>query len=132
MEKTKTLTVKEMYKTLYEDTQKAKELYKDKYVQITGKVGSIDYYGLHFTLIDTTDNKKVYNEILCTVHSADELDLIKSFGENTKIMVYGKIDSVHKELGISLKVGYIDRKFDTVKELSDGEMLSCLYFASMS
>ena len=81
----------------------AKDAYNKKYVEITGKLGTIDSDLKYISLISST-NEWDFKGIHCTIKTKEQKDLIKTLSAGQEITIRGKITDVGEVLGYYLDI----------------------------
>lgn len=81
----------------------AKEKYNGKYLEITGRLGTIDADLKYISLLSTTDEWDIM-EIHCTIKDNNQKEIIKTLKKDDTIIVKGKITDVGEVLGYSLDI----------------------------
>ena len=97
----KSITVAKLEKELDENAASASDKYKDKYVALKGKLGTIDSDGDYFSLdADEYDILGVH----CYIQDDKQLDKVKKMKKGDLLIVKGKITDVGEVLGYSLDI----------------------------
>lgn len=96
------VSVDDMAKALEENAATAADKYKDKYLEITGKLDDIDSAGDYIT-IASNDEWAIYT-VQCFIKDDEQLKTIKSMKSGNKITVRGKCIDVGEVLGYSLDI----------------------------
>lgn len=99
-------SVNEMMKDLDENAANADEKYRDKYVEISGKLGTIDSEGDYFDLMPTNDEFAVLG-VTCNIQNDDQLAQIKKLKKGAKMTVRGQITDVGEVIAYSLDIDEI-------------------------
>ena len=81
----------------------AKDTYINKYLEITGKLGTIDSDLKYISLMSRTDTWDL-NGIHCTLKNDEQRNLVKTLSKDQEITVRGKITKVGEGLGYYLDV----------------------------
>ena len=81
----------------------AKEKYNKKYVEITGKLGTIDSDLKYISLLSSTKEYDIIG-IHCTIKNQSQKDVIKTLSSDQEITVKGKITDVGEVLGYYLDI----------------------------
>lgn len=84
----------------------AKETYNNKYVEVSGKLGTIDSDLKYIYLMSSTDEWDI-NGIHCTIKNKDQKDIVKSLTKNQEITIKGKITDVGEVLGYYMDINEI-------------------------
>lgn len=81
----------------------AKDTYVNKYVEITGRLGTIDSDLKYISLDSPTDDYDLRG-IHCRIKNQSQKDVIKTLSSNQEITVKGKITDVGEILGYNLDI----------------------------
>lgn len=81
----------------------AKDTYYKKYVEVTGKLGTIDSNLSYISLMSSTDEWD-FNGIYCKIKNADQKNIVKTLSKNQEITIRGKITDVGEVLGYYLDI----------------------------
>lgn len=81
----------------------AKDTYNKKYVEITGKLGTIDSDLKYIALVSSTE-KWDFNGIHCYIKNNEQKDIIKTLKKDQEITIRGKITDVGEVLGYYLDI----------------------------
>lgn len=81
----------------------AKDTYNKKYVEITGKLGTIDSDLKYISLISSTDEWD-FNGIHCTIKTKEQKEIVKSLTKNQDLTIKGRITDVGEVLGYYLDI----------------------------
>lgn len=81
----------------------AKDTYNKKYVEVTGKLGTIDS-DLKYISLMSSSNEWDFNGIHCYIKNSDQKEVIKTLTKDQEIMVRGKITDVGEVLGYYLDI----------------------------
>lgn len=96
--------------TLEEELEKnaaaAKDTYKDQYIEITGKLGTIDS-DLKYISLDSPTKEWDFNGIHCTIRNSETKEVVKTLTRGQTITVKGKITDVGEVLGYYLNIDEI-------------------------
>lgn len=84
----------------------AKDNYKGKYLEITGRLGTIDSDLKYFSLLSTTDQWDVIG-VHCSIKNEETKDVVKTLTKDQTIIVKGKITDVGEVLGYYLDIDEI-------------------------
>jgi len=98
----KILTVNELVDALNSNALKASNTYKGQYVELTGKLATIDSSGKYFSL-GRTDDELSFTTVLCNINK-EHLAQVENFTDEQEVTVIGTITSVGEILGYSLDV----------------------------
>lgn len=102
------VTAKELIDTLQNNALKAKENYKDKYVEITGRLNVIDASGAYITVNPIGDDF-VLTGIQAYVKNDEQKKVVAELSKGDKITVKGKIKDVGEVLGYSVDIDEISK-----------------------
>ena len=102
------VTAKELIDTLQNNALKAKENYKDKYVEITGRLNVIDASGSYITVNPFGDDF-VLTGIQAYVKNDEQKKVVAELSKGDKITVKGKIKDVGEVLGYSVDIDEISK-----------------------
>ncbi len=81
----------------------AKDTYNKKYVEITGKLGTIDSDLKYISLMSTT-NEYDFNGIHCRIKNNEQKDVVKTLSKDQEITIKGRITDVGEVLGYYLDI----------------------------
>lgn len=81
----------------------AKDTYNKKYVEVTGKLGTIDSDLSYISLMSST-NEWDFNGIHCTIKNAEQKNIVKTLSKDQEITIKGKITDVGEVLGYYLDI----------------------------
>ena len=81
----------------------AKDKYKNKYVEIKGKLGTIDSDLKYISLLSITDEWD-FSGIHCSIKSNEQREIIKTLNKDQIITIKGKITDVGEVLGYYLDI----------------------------
>lgn len=81
----------------------AKDTYNGKYLEITGRLGTIDSDLKYISLLSLT-NEWDFVGIHCSIKNTDTKEIVKSLKKNQTIVVRGKITDVGEVLGYYLDI----------------------------
>ena len=102
----KKYSVTEMMKDLDENAANADEKYRDQYVEISGKLGTIDSEGDYFDILPASDEFAVLG-VTCNIQNDEQLAKIKKMKKNSKITVQGQITDVGEVIAYTLDIDKI-------------------------
>lgn len=97
----KKISVDTLEDALEENAAAAKEKYNGKYLEITGKLGTIDSDLKYISLVSQTDEWD-FTGIHCTLKNDKVRDQVKKLKKKQKITVRGKVTDVGEVLGYYL------------------------------
>ena len=81
----------------------AKDTYNNKYVEISGKLGTIDSDLKYFSLMSSADEWDL-NGIYCKIKNSEQKEVVKTLTKNQNLTVRGRITDVGEVLGYYLDV----------------------------
>ena len=81
----------------------ARETYNNKYVEVTGKLGTIDSELKYISLVSSTDEWDLIG-IHCTIKNKEQKEIVKTLTKDQEITVKGKITDVGEVLGYYLNI----------------------------
>ena len=99
-------SVNEMMQDLRTNAMNASDKYKDKNLEITGKLSTIDSSGKFISLIADGDFEVV--GVTCYIKSDEQKEIIKTKSSKDMITLRGKCTDVGEVLGYSLDIDSID------------------------
>lgn len=95
------ISVDTLENALDKNAAAAKERYNGKYLEISGKLGTIDS-DLSYISLDSRTKKWDLNGVHCTLKNENVRNTVKKLSANQKITVRGKITDVGEVLGYYL------------------------------
>lgn len=90
-------------KALENNAAAAKDTYYKKYVEVTGKLGTIDS-NLSYIVLMSSTNKWDFNGIHCTIKNSEQKNIVKTLSKDQEITIKGKITDVGEVLGYYLDI----------------------------
>lgn len=81
----------------------AKDTYNKKYVEVTGKLGTIDSDLKYISLMSTTDEWD-FNGIHCNIKNKEQKEIVKTLKKEQEITIKGQITDVGEVLGYYLDI----------------------------
>lgn len=99
-------TVSELVTDLEGNALKANEKYKDQYVQLTGRLETIDSDGKYIS-IGPTDIEFSFTNVQCYIKSDEQKAVVANLAAHDTVVVKGKITDVGELLGYSLDIDEI-------------------------
>ena len=81
----------------------AKDTYNKKYVEVTGKLGTIDSDLKYISLMSSTDEWD-FDGIHCTIKNNEQKEIVKTLAKDQEITIKGKITDVGEVLGYYLDI----------------------------
>lgn len=100
-------TVDEMMDDLNTNAMNASDKYKNQYIEITGKLQSIDSDGKYISVLPENEEFAIIG-VSCYIKSDEQKDVIKTKTMGDTITLRGKCTSVGDVLGYSLDIDSID------------------------
>ena len=97
------VTKDDLDEALEKNAANAKDTYKGKYLEISGKLGTIDS-DLKYIGLRSLNNEWDFNEIKCDLVNKEQKNIVKSLSKGQDIVVRGKITDVGEILGYYLDV----------------------------
>ncbi len=98
--------IKTMKDELDSNALKAKETYKDQYIEITGRLSNIDAGGKYIDLVD--DDPYAIIGVQCYINGDEQKAQVANMTKDCTVTLRGKITEVGDILGYSLSVDSID------------------------
>lgn len=95
------VSIDEMEDTLENNAAAAKDTYNGKYLEISGKLGTIDSDLKYISLLSPTDDWDLIG-VHCTLKNQTVKDTVKTLSSDQNIIVRGKITDVGEVLGYYL------------------------------
>lgn len=87
----------------------ASEKYKEKYIEIKGKLETIDSSGKYISVKSLTKNS-IFSTIRCDIKDDSQKTEIMKLNKGDVIIVKGKIKSVGEIIGYSLDISEIQKE----------------------
>ena len=81
----------------------AKDTYNKKYVEVTGKLGTIDSDLKYISLMSSTDEWD-FNGIHCTIKNNEQKEIVKTLTKDQSLTIRGRITDVGEVLGYYLDI----------------------------
>lgn len=100
-------TVDVMMSELKENALKASDKYDKQYVEISGKLGTIDSSGKYITIMPI-DDEWAFVGVQCYIKNDDQKNKVMEMTKGDPVTLRGKIKSVGEVLGYSLDIDEID------------------------
>lgn len=97
------VTVDELEDALSNNAAAAKDTYNNKYLEITGRLGTIDSDLQYISLLSTT-NEFDLTGIHCSIKNEEQKNIVKTLSKDDTITVRGKITDVGEVLGYYLDI----------------------------
>ena len=99
-------TVGEMMDMLENNALKAETTYKDKYVEVTGRLSTIDSDGKYISLLPVDDEWAIIG-VQCYIKTDEQKSHVAEMSTGDTITVRGKITQIGEVLGYSLNIDSI-------------------------
>lgn len=96
-------TVSQLVAELEANAMNAKEKYENEYVEVTGRVDSIDASGAYIGLYPE-DDEWAFIGVTCIVKNKNQTDFIRSISTGDIVTVRGKMTSVGEILGFTMNI----------------------------
>ena len=103
------IDIDELEDELENNAAAAKEKYNGKYLEITGRLGTIDSDLKYINLLSVTDEWDLVG-VLCAVKDNKQKEVIKTLKKDDTVIVKGKITDVGEVLGYYLDIVEITKK----------------------
>ena len=100
------IDIDELESALESNAAAAKDTYKGKYLEITGRLGTIDSDMKYIGLLSTTNEWDIVG-VHCTIKNSATKDIVKTLSKDQTIIVKGKITDVGEVLGYYLDIDEI-------------------------
>ena len=97
-----------MEKELNDNSLAASEKYKGKYIEVKGKLQTIDSDGKYISIESTKAGFTLFS-LHCSITDASQRDFIKQIKKGDTITIKGKVTMVGEILGYSLDIKEISR-----------------------
>lgn len=94
---------------LEENALKAKDTYNEQYVELAGKLGTIDSSGDYITIEPDNDDFVIIS-VQCYIQDEEQKNIIKELSAGDSIVVKGQITDVGEVMGYSLDMDHISKK----------------------
>ncbi len=104
----KKVSVDELDAALEKNAAAAKDTYNNQYLEITGRLGTIDSDLKYLSLLSTTNQFDIIG-IQCYIKNNEQKEIVKTLSKDDPIIVKGKIISVGEVLGYSLDITEITK-----------------------
>ena len=101
--------IDELESALKDNAAAAKDKYNGKYLEITGRLGTIDSDLKYISLLSTTDKWDIVG-VHCVIKKSSTKDVIKTLKSDQTIVVKGKITDVGEVLGYYLDIDEVVAK----------------------
>lgn len=102
-----TYTVSQMMNDLETNALKAEKTYKNQYVEITGRLGTVDSSGKYIALYPE-DNEWALIGVQCYIKTDEQKEKVAEMATGDIITLKGKITSVGEVIGYSLDIDVIN------------------------
>ena len=97
------VNVDDLDKALEKNAAAAKDTYNGKYLEITGRLGTIDSDLKYLSLLSTTNEFDIVG-IQCYIKNNKQKEIVKSLSKDDTIIIKGKVTNVGEVLGYSLDI----------------------------
>ena len=87
----------------------ASSVYKDQYVELTGRLAVIDSDGKYVSIHPLNDKWSIVG-VLCSIENEEQKNVIMKMAIGDKVVVRGKITRVGEALGYYLDIDDIEKK----------------------
>lgn len=98
--------VDDMMELLKSNALNASNTYKDKYVEVTGKLSAIDSSGKYISLLPIND-EWAFTGVQCYIKNDEQLEKVSAMSTDETVVLRGKIKDVGEVLGYSLDIDEI-------------------------
>lgn len=99
-------TVNQMMEDLNANAMKASSIYKDQYIEITGKLKNIDSSGAYISLY--SDNEWDFIGVTCYLKNDEQREQVMNMSIGDTVTLKGKCTEVGEVLGYSLNIDSIN------------------------
>ncbi|MFV0517736.1 MAG: zinc ribbon domain-containing protein [Aminipila sp.] len=99
-------TVGELVNLLDENALKAEKTWVDQYVELTGKLGTIDSDGSYISL-RPSDDPYAFTSVQCYIKTDEQLDQVMNMTAGDTVVLRGQITDIGEVLGYSLDIDSI-------------------------
>lgn len=93
----------ELDSALEKNSAVAKDTYNGQYVEVTGRLGTIDADLKYISLYSTTDEYDLVG-MNCYIKNNEQKEVVKTLSKDDTVVVRGKITNVGEVLGYSLDI----------------------------
>lgn len=100
------VSVRDMMKALEENPMSASDSYKNKNLEITGRLDVIDSDGAYISLYDSS-NEWAFIGVTCYIQNSEQKELVKSMKIGDEVTLRGKCTDVGEVLGYQLDIDEI-------------------------
>lgn len=117
-----TISVSELMNDLETNALSASEKYKGKYLEITGKLSTIDSSGKYISLVPS-DSQFAFTGVQCYMKNDEQRSQVANMATDDIVVLRGKCKDVGEVLGYSLDIDSIDGydvAIDTNHNIVDG------------
>lgn len=97
-----------MFDELDENALKAEKNYKNKYVEVTGKIANFDSNGAYISIESTTASEWNIQTVMCYIKNDDQLDFLLNKSKGDTVTIKGKIIRVGELLGYSMNIEEVE------------------------
>jgi len=100
--------IQKMIDDLDQNALRAENTYKNKYVQITGKIANFDSSGLYITIEAVSADEWNFDTVMCYIKKDAQRDFLMEKSVGDVVTIKGKIISVGEVLGYYLNIDEIN------------------------
>lgn len=100
------VTADQMIQDLQDNALKAQETYKDKYLEISGKLSNVDSSGKYIS-IDGVNGDFNLVTIQCYIKSDEQKSIVAELSRDQNVTIKGKVTRVGEVMGYSLDIDEI-------------------------
>lgn len=101
------ITVDQLYEDLNANALKAEDTYQNAYVEVTGRLASIDSDGEYFGLYPLEETF-TFDDVHCRMTSDEQREKLKEYSTDDTITVKGRITDIGEIAGYTLTVDSIE------------------------
>lgn len=102
-------TVDQLMEDLDKNAANASSVYKDQYVELTGRLAVIDSDGKYVSIHPLNDKWSIVG-VLCSIENEEQKNVIMKMAIGDTVVVRGKITRVGEALGYYLDIDDIEKK----------------------
>ena len=95
-----------MFDELHDNALKAETKYNNKYIEITGRLSTIDSDGMYISL-ERTDEVITFDSVLCSLKNDTQRNQVMEMSRGNIVTLRGKIISIGEIIGYSLVIDEI-------------------------
>ncbi len=97
------IAIEKLFDDLNTNPAKAENLYQDNYIEITGKINTIDSDG-NYISIESSSDKYWLESIMCYIQNQDQLNVIFDKAKGDKVTIKGQIVEIGEIVGYTIKI----------------------------